>query len=118
MAGYSGTPLPTKLGIKEQSVVQVLGDLLPTDLQIHPTPAGIAPFDVLLVFITRAQALRDGITRWGGDIARNGGLWICWPKKTARTVIPSDMTEDLIRDVVLPLGLVDNKVCVKSLMQS
>ena len=111
MAGYSGTPLITKLGIKEQSVVQVLGDLLPTDLPVHSTPGAIAPFDVLLVFITRAQALRDGITRWGGDIARNGGLWICWPKKTARTVIPSDITEDLIRDVVLPLGLVDNKVC-------
>ena len=111
MAGYSGTPLSTKLGIKDHSVVQVVGELLPIGLPVHPTPGATAPFDVLLVFVTRAQQLRDGVERWGVDIARNGGLWICWPKKTARTVIPSDMTEDLIRDVVLPLGLVDNKVC-------
>ena len=49
MAGYSGTPLSTKLGIKEQSVLQVLGDLLPTDLPVHPTPGAIARLPGLVI---------------------------------------------------------------------
>lgn len=111
MAGYSGTPLVTKLGIKATSAVGIVGALRPAHLAVAETPGGSPPFDVLLVFLTTQQELRDGMVGWGADIARNGGLWICWPKKSARKLVPSDMTEDVVREVALPLGLVDNKVC-------
>jgi hypothetical protein len=111
MAGYSGTELPVKLGIKDTSVVGIVGLLRPAHLDIAETRGATPPFDVLLVFVTLQSELRAGIEGWGADIARNGGLWICWPKKSARKLVPSDMTEDIVREVALPLGLVDNKVC-------
>ena len=112
MVGYSGTPLAKKLGIKDGSIVAVRGEHIP-DLppEVCSTPGGVAPFDVLAVFVTEEATLRAEIVALGAAIRRNGGLWICWPKKSARKVVPSDITEDTVRDVALPLGLVDNKVC-------
>jgi hypothetical protein len=109
-AGYSGTPLRKKLGIADTSAVQIIGPA-PRNLDVSVTPRAKPPFDVLLAFVTEDQQLREHIEGWSASIAANGGLWVCWPKKSARKIIPSDMTEDAVRDVALPMGLVDNKVC-------
>lgn len=113
MAGYSGTPLAKKLGIKPTTSVGIVGMLVPsatlTDAAI--SAVGIEPFDRLLWFITVADDLRTGCEPQADAIDTDGAIWVCWPKKTARKIIPSDMTEDIVREVALPLGLVDNKVC-------
>ncbi len=109
-SGYSGTPLRKKLGITDQSFVKVLGPA-PADLDIGDVIGGDAPLDVVLAFVTTEQDLRAHIHDWSALIAANGGLWVCWPKKAARKIIASDMAEDAVRDVALPMGLVDNKVC-------
>ena len=70
---------------------------------------------MVLAFVTSVAALEAGIDDWSRRITPAGGLWICWPKKTARKLVPafaaSDMTEDAVRAAALPMGLVDNKVC-------
>ena len=113
-AGYSGTPLPKKLGIKDDSSVHITGGPVP-DLPFAATTGATAPFDVVLAFVTSVAALEAGIDDWSRRITPAGGLWICWPKKTARKLVPafaaSDMTEDAVRAAALPMGLVDNKVC-------
>ena len=112
-AGYSVAPLPKKLGIKDTSTVTIVGGPMPV-LPVGPT-GGRAPYDVVLAFVTMAADLRASIAEWSSLITPDGGLWICWPKKTARKLVPAfsecDMTEDVVREVVLPMGLVDNKVC-------
>ena len=116
-AGYSGTPLATKLGIKEGHVVAVLGapagfpgvlaETLPDAVTVRTRAAGRA--DVVVSFHTsRAELLRrvDALVRL---LDVDGGLWIAWPKRASG--VPTDVTEDTVREVFLPLGLVDNKVC-------
>jgi hypothetical protein len=118
MAGYSGTPLPKKLGIKDGHRValihapdgfeKTLGSL-PHGVTVQASLSGTTPFDVIVVFVTR----RGDLERQLGSIRRRmspaTGLWVAWPKKASR--VATDMTEDVIRDVALPTGLVDNKVC-------
>jgi hypothetical protein len=118
MAGYSGTPLPKKLGIKEGHRVAVihgptgfektLGDL-PSGVALQAGLAGTTPFDVILVFVTRRAELERQLASIRRRMAPAAGLWVAWPKKASR--VPADMTEDVIRDIALPTGLVDNKVC-------
>ena len=76
---------------------------------------GPRPTTWVLAFVTMDASLRAGIPEWSTLVTPDGGLWICWPKKTARKLVAafgtSDMTEDVVRDVALPMGLVDNKVC-------
>jgi hypothetical protein len=116
VAGYSGTPLPKKLGIAEGAVVSfdaapegfdaVLG-ALPDGVRVRKTSRGQR--DLVVSFVTRRSALRRRIGRLGESIFPAGALWIAWPKRTSG--VDTDMTEDLVREVALPLGLVDNKVC-------
>jgi hypothetical protein len=114
MVGYSGTPLPNKIGVKEGSSVAIVlaNGVGPSSFEIVAT---VAPdgsnVDILLAFVTHENELRHDLAGWSSQIVRDGMIWICWPKKSARKVVPSDITEDLLRDVVLPLGLVDVKVC-------
>jgi hypothetical protein len=113
-AGYSGTPLPTKLGIKPGH--RVLLAAAPAGFDLGPLPAvevhrraGSAPYDVVLLFVTRR---RDLLARLDGLRARltpSGGLWVVWPKRACG--VPTDLDENVLRDVVLPTGMVDNKVC-------
>ena len=105
MAGYSGTPLPQKLGIKPESSIAIVG--APPKFPIRAS--GKAPFDVMVVFVTVRAQLADRIDAARGKLAEAGGLWIAWPKKSSG--VATDMTEQAIRDVALPTGLVDNKVC-------
>ena len=107
-AGYSGTPLPAKLGIKPGS--RVLLDGAPDDVPLdgHRRP-GRDPYDIVLLFAPDAARLH---TRWPALVPRvttAGRLWVCWPKKSSG--VPTDLTENVVRDFGLANGLVDVKVC-------
>jgi hypothetical protein len=118
MAGYSGTPLPQKLGIKDGYRVALVGaptgftrtlGRLPTGATTQTGLAGKDPLDVVVVFVTERADLLDQVAAARPRMAQAGGLWIAWPKKASG--VATDVTEDVIRDVALPTGLVDNKVC-------
>lgn len=121
MVGYSGTPLPQKLGIKEGSKLALVGapkgfaevlGTLPTGAAILPfaSKAKQPPmFDVLVVFVKLKADLVVQIASCRPRMQQAAGLWIAWPKKASG--VATDITEQTIRDVALPTGLVDNKVC-------
>ena len=114
--GYSGTPLARKLSLKpglrtwwegmpDSVRSEIEGDGLALDLLETPQ----APIEASHVFVTSRAALEDAVARLLPMMAPSGFLWISWPKKASK--VPTDITEDVIRDVVLPRGLVDVKVC-------
>ena len=114
MAGYSGTPLARKLGIKEGTRLAVLGapdefeiDALPGGVEVRATARGT--HDVILSFHTRRADLAKRLPTLMRSLDVDGGLWISWPKKASG--LPTDITEDVVREVALPTGLVDVKVC-------
>jgi hypothetical protein len=109
MAGYSGTPLPKKLGIKESSRVRILGgpDEFAQGLGIEPRARGEA--DVIVLFTRSARELAKAFALARKSLHKDGGLWIAWPKKAAGVV--TDLNENAVREAGLSLGLVDNKVC-------
>jgi hypothetical protein len=116
MAGYSGTPLTKKLGIKEGHRVALVAAPEQIEDLLGELPAGVTllrrprpPFEVVLLFVTERRVLEKRAPELAGKMDRAGGLWVCWPKRASG--VATDITEDVIRDVVLPLGLVDNKVC-------
>ena len=103
--GYSGTPLPQKLGIKDGMAVRLVN--APDGFGLPGvTPRGT---DVIVLFTTSYADLAKRVPTLGKAIHPNGSLWVAWPKKSSG--VPTDVTENDIRDVALPLGLVDNKVC-------
>jgi hypothetical protein len=115
-AGYSGTPLAKKLGIKAGHVVALLGaptgfvnelEGMPDDVTVRNRATGAA--DVIVSFHTERAELEGRAPKLLDVLDVDGGLWIAWPKKASK--VPTDMTEDTVREVFLPLGLVDNKVC-------
>jgi hypothetical protein len=118
MAGYSGTPLPKKLGIKEGHRVAlleapggiegILGEL-PREVFLQRDVSGAAPLDVIVLFVTRRVQLERRLAAMRRRMAPAGGLWIAWPKKASG--VATDVTEDVVREIALPTGLVDNKVC-------
>ncbi len=114
MAGYSGTPLPQKLGIKAGTRLGLAQAPSNFKKTLGPLPAGaktsaVAPFDVLMAFFSERKKLGAEIARLAARIDPDGALWIAWPKKASG--VKTDITEDSVREVALPLGLVDNKVC-------
>jgi hypothetical protein len=118
MAGYSATPLARKLGIKPGHVIALLdappgfpGLLapLPDEVDTREALDGGGPFDVVICFTTRRDALERWVKEVRPALTPAGGLWIAWPKKASG--VPTEVTEDTVRDVALPTGLVDNKVC-------
>jgi hypothetical protein len=118
MAGYSGTPLPKKLGIKPAhrlalvsapaDFLQTLGDL-PADVELLTDPRGGPALDVIVFFTMALAELKKRFATLAKRLTPAGGLWIAWPKKASGMV--TDLTEDVIRVVGLDAGLVDNKVC-------
>lgn len=119
-AGYSGTPLAQKLGFKDGQKVLFID--LPDSLDDLSRSRAFAEvrrvgwgglegqaFDAIHLFATLRAQLEDKINALMGMIARDGMIWVSWPKKASK--VPTDITEDVIRDVVLPIGLVDVKVC-------
>lgn len=144
-AGYSGTPLPRKLGIKPGARIGLAGapagfaallgplpdgarietgappdgpgsaDTVLNDTALNDTVLtdtvlpGTGPFDVIVFFTVQQAELAGRLSGLRARMAPAAGLWIAWPKRASR--VPTDMTEDVIREIALPTGLVDNKVC-------
>jgi hypothetical protein len=115
-AGYSGTPLVQKLGIKGGMAIALLGapdgfdDLLvglPDDVVVRRRAQG--HLDLAMSFQTERAVLEGRLPTVLTALDRAGSLWVAWPKKASK--VPTDITEDTVRDVVLPIGLVDVKVC-------
>jgi hypothetical protein len=113
-AGYSGTPLAKKLGIKEGHAVALVG--APSAFEIEGMPNAVTirtaargTNDVIVSFHTERADLEARVPKLLHALDVDGGLWIAWPKKASK--VPTDITEDTVREVFLPLGLVDNKVC-------
>jgi hypothetical protein len=114
-AGYSGTPLPRKLGFKPGMRVhfhaappelpELLGEL-PDGVTTLSRPA--KPLDLVLLFVTERRELEKRLATLQERLAPAGMLWVCWPKRASG--VPTDITEDVVRDVALPRGLVDTKV--------
>lgn len=105
--GYSGTPLPKKLGLRPGTRAAVRG--APAGFSLDAPLVEEAPFDVLVAFFDRKDAFARALPDLVASLSPKGFLWIAWPKKASG--VPTDLTEDRIRDHVLPLGLVDTKVC-------
>jgi hypothetical protein len=117
-AGYSGTSLVKKLGIKEGMKAVLLDAPEGFDETLGALPSGVTPArrlggagqaDVVLVFVTERQALERRLAALRRAIQPAGMVWVCWPKRAAKIV--TDMSEDVVREIVLPTGLVDVKVC-------
>jgi hypothetical protein len=113
VAGYSGTPLVQKLGIKPGALVVLLGAPPGFSLDL---PHGAtnrdrlgAHADVVVFFTVERAQLESRIDALGKAVAPSGAVWVAWPKRAAKTA--TDMTEDVVREVALPLGMVDTKVC-------
>ena len=118
VAGYSGTPLPQKLGIKPGCQLALVGapadfaaTLGPLPKAVKPVVLGRAkgPFDVIVAFFSSEADFKSKLPKLEQALAQAGGLWIAWPKRASG--VETDMTEDVVRKHALPRGLVDNKVC-------
>ena len=109
MAGYAGTPLPQKLGIKPESRVVVVGAAPDGFLPEVDARRRLGPADVVVAFFTTRAALERRLPALERAVFPAGGLWIAWPKRSSG--VATDLTEDVLREVALPRGLVDNKVC-------
>jgi hypothetical protein len=118
MAGYSGTPLPKKLGIKEGHRVALLAapdgftrtlGSLPEEVEVVSSLKGSRPFDVIVWFTKKRSELERRFEGLAARLEPSGGLWISWPKRASG--VATDVTEDVVREVALAAGLVDNKVC-------
>ena len=110
MAGYSGTPLPRKLGIKPDHRVLVLGapeGFALDDVSVRTTARGKA--DVIVSFHDRRAELARRMPKLRELMEPAAGLWIAWPKRASK--LPTDLTEDVVRELALANTLVDNKVC-------
>jgi hypothetical protein len=113
-AGYSGTPLPAKLGLVDGARLFVVEPPRNFDRLLAGAPSAVrlgrlAEFDIALAFITREAMLAETLTRLLPRLAERGMIWICWPKRASG--VATDVTEDTVRKHALPTGLVDVKVC-------
>lgn len=118
MAGYSGTPLPQKLGIKEnhrllllsapENFSKTLGKL-PAGVTVREKSAGRESFQVIVRFVTSRRDLEKTFATTSARLDPSGGFWVAWPKRASG--VETDVTEDVVREIALGAGLVDNKVC-------
>jgi hypothetical protein len=115
-AGYSGTPLSKKLGIKEAHRVLLVE--VPEDYErlLQPLPPAVqfvrqpnSTVDIAHVFVTQKEALLKHLCTLRKKLKPEAAIWISWPKKSAK--VATTVTEDTIRELALPLGFVDIKVC-------
>jgi len=116
-SGYSGTPLPKKLGLKEKLRVALLA--IPPEVKAELTPVLAScclvqdeTLDFAMVFVKSQAELKPAFARLTPELTPSGMLWACWPKKTSG--IASDLTENAVRAIGLAAGLVDVKVCAVS----
>lgn len=116
MAGYSGTPLPKKLGLKEGARIALIN--APKDFQLHlgelPQNAEIVrrvtkPLDIILLFVLTERALLREFHKLPGKLASNGMIWVAWPKKSSG--VATDLSFERVQGIGLDAGLVDVKIC-------
>jgi len=115
MSGYSGTPLPKKLGIKEGGRVALVDAPESFEATLGALPDGVAirtrargPVDVIVFFTTSRAKLERRIETLRSALDPAGRLWVAWPKRASG--VPTDVTEDVVREIALAHRLVDNKV--------
>ena len=114
-AGYSGTPLARKLGFKPGFAAAYVNAPAGFDALVGELPGDVrvrkqlrAPLDLIVCFVTARRELERRLPALRGALAPAGMLWVAWPKRASG--VPTDMTEDVVREVALPTGLVDTKV--------
>jgi len=115
-AGYSGTPLAKKLGIKTGSEVFAVGTppnylrlLVPIPDNVTFADRLTASTDLVHLFTRRRAELEKSLGAWYGKLKADASVWVSWPKKSSG--VATDITEDVVRAVALPIGFVDIKVC-------
>lgn len=115
-AGYSGTPLPRKLGIKPEARLGLIGAPDGFDGVLGELPPGVSvrrrlqgSFDVIVAFFVQRSELERRLPRCRDALTPAGGLWLAWPKRSSG--VATDLGEGMVRDMGLAAGLVDNKVC-------
>jgi len=116
VAGYSGTPLAKKLGIKEQFKVLAVGAPEGYRELLDPLPASVRfvskvdrTTNVVHIFSTKKSQLSSALATYRNKLDPQAMVWVSWPKKS--TKVPTEITEEVVREVALPLGFVDVKVC-------
>ncbi|HTU86211.1 MAG TPA: DUF3052 domain-containing protein [Solirubrobacteraceae bacterium] len=116
-AGYSGTPLVRKLGIKPGARLGLIGAPEDFGAALGELPPGVSvrrrlgagPFDVIVAFFTHAAALERRLPALVAALDPSGGLWLAWPKRASG--VSTDIADHVVRELGLSAGLVDNKVC-------
>jgi hypothetical protein len=113
-AGYSGTPLVAKLGMKPGAKLQLVSAPASLPRLLGPLPTGTrnvsrGPLDFAMVFVKKKAELEKQFAKLRDRLEPNGMLWVSWPKKSSG--VATDLTEDVIRRIGLAAGLVDVKVC-------
>ena len=115
-AGYSGTPLPRKLGIKPNARLGLIGAPRDFDEVLGELPPGVTVrrrvhgrFDVLVVFVQKRSELERRLPALKQALDQAGGLWVAWPKRSSG--VATDLGDGTVRELGLASGLVDNKVC-------
>lgn len=116
VAGYSGTPLFKKMGIREESRVWLVGAPRGFETLLAGMPPGASvsrrlrkDLDIVVCFATEASDLFTKVETARAALPPDGSIWMAWPKKASK--VPTDITEDRLREMFLPTGLVDIKVC-------
>lgn len=116
MAGYSGTPLAKKLGIKERANVVAVGAPRGYRELLEPLPASVRfspkvdrTTDLVHLFSTKRSELSKALAACRSRLGPRATVWVSWPKQAAK--VPTEITEDVVRETALPLGFVDVKVC-------
>lgn len=116
MAGYSGTPLWKKLGISPGATLCILGAPQDYARLVAPLPARVDlvkrlddKVDIVHVFATKRTKLTEALRASLAKMRQDAAIWVSWPKKASK--VETDITEDTIREIALPMGLVDIKVC-------
>jgi len=117
--GYSGTPLVKKLGFKSLLKVWIINAPREYAAWLGELPDGVTlvtkakkPIEAAHVFATESAFLDATLSRLRNELKQAGFVWVSWPKKSSK--LPTDITEDTIREIALPLGFVDIKVCAVS----
>ena len=115
-AGYSGTPLAKKLGLREGDRVALVAAPQGFEALLGPLPQGVTllsrattGLDAILFFVTRRAELERRHRSLASRLAPAGMLWLAWPKRASG--VPTDVTENVLREVIVPSGMVDTKVC-------
>ncbi len=119
VAGYSGTPLPKKIGLKDAGTLVLINAPKGIEILFSPLPLGATitrksatQMSLAILFCVDTATLKKQIADCASKLTADGALWISWPKKSSKLFV--DLTEDIIREVALPMNLVDVKVCAIS----